>query len=132
MSWSYSGDPTKSKLDECRFLLGDTNESSPIMQDEEIQYIISQAGNNENKLRYELFQQAATIFARDIKRTLGPQSEDPTSRLNFFKQQSEIYKTKLTSAAGISLPKYAHPKVFRIGMQNNPPWPIGKGGKFHV
>ena len=131
MSWSYSGNPAASKLDECRFLLGDVNEAAPIMQDEEIHYIISQAGTDENKLRYELFKQAATIFARDIKRSLGPQSEDPTARLSFFREQAEIYKVKLTSA-GISLPKYAHPKVFTKGMHNNPPWPGGKGGMFHV
>lgn len=129
MSWSYSGDPSKSALDECRFLLGDTNESKPIMQDEEIHYIISHSGGNENMLRYELFKQAATIFARDIKRSLGPQSEDPTSRLNFFKAQAELYKAKVSSGSGISLPKYAHPKVFGKGMHNNPPW---RGGRSHV
>lgn len=127
MSWSYSGDPQTSKLDECRFLIGDTNEASPIMQDEEIDYIITTTGDNVNLLRYELFKQAATIFARDIKRTLGPQSEDPTTRLSFFKEQLEFYKAKLNST-GLSLPKYAHPKVFRRGMQNNPPWYRRKGG----
>ena len=127
MSWNYSGDPTKSELDECRFLLGDTNKDSPIMQDEEIQYIISQANGNVNRLRYMLFTQAATIFSRDIKRSLGPQSEDPTNRLNYFREQAKSYKEKLTSASGLSIPKYAHPKVFGKGMQNNPPW-RNKGG----
>lgn len=131
MSWSYSGNPSASEIDACRFLIGDTNEESPIMQDEEIQYIISEANGNEDKLRYELFRHAATIFARDIKRSLGPQSEDPTERLNFFKEQMNIYKNKL-STSGISIPKYAHPKVFRRGMQNNPPWPHGKGGRLNV
>lgn len=133
MSFTYSGDPATSKLDECRFLIGDTDESMPIMQDEEIQYIIAEVGDNENKLRYTLFKQAATIFAKDIKRSLGPQSEDPTSRLEFFKGQMESYKAKLTMASGLSIPKYAYPKVFRKGMQNNPPWPpSGIGGKFNV
>lgn len=121
MSWTYSGDPTQSRLDECRFLIGDTVESAPIMQDEEITYLISQFGNSENKLKYELYRRAATVFSRDIKRSLGPQSEDPTSRLNFYKEQANIYKAKLNSS-GLSVPKYAHPKVFRRGMQNNPPY----------
>lgn len=127
MSWSYSGNPMDSQLDACRFLIGDTNENAPIMQDEEIDYIISQAGGNENKLKYYLFNQAATIFSRDIKRTLGPQSEDPTDRLNFFKAQAEYYKV-VANSSGLSVPKYAHPKVFRRGIQNNPPWPSMKGG----
>lgn len=127
MSWTYSGDPASSQLDECRFLIGDTNIDTPIMQDEEIQYIITEFGTNENKLRYELFKQAATIFSRDIKRSLGPQSEDPTERLKFFKEQAASYKAKLSSS-GISFPKVSYPKVFRKGMHSNPPWPPRKGG----
>lgn len=121
MSFSYSGNPSNSPLDECRFLLGDTDENNPIMRDEEINYIIAQSGNNTDLLRYTLFMQAATIFARAIKRSLGPQSEDPTSRLKFFEAQAAEYKRKL-SARGLSIPKYAYPKVFSKGMQNNPPW----------
>lgn len=128
MSWTYSGNPQSSALDECRFLIGDTNQSNPIMQDEEIKYLIDEYGGNENKLRYELFKQASTIFARDIKRSLGPQSEDPTSRLSFFKEQMDFYKAKISNA-GISIPKYSHPKVFKRGMQNNPPW---RGGRSDV
>ena len=128
MSWTYSGNPQNNKIDECRFLIGDTNVHSPIMQDEEIKYLVDEYGENENRLRYELFKQASTIFARDIKRSLGPQSEDPTSRLSFFKEQMDFYKAKMFSA-GISVPKYSHPKVFRRGMQNNPPW---RGGHSDV
>ena len=127
MSWNYSGNPKESKKDEYRFLLGDTDASAPIMQDEEIQYIIDTYGSNEDQAKHELFSRAATIFSRDIKRSLGPQSEDPTSRLKYFQEQASSYKAKLASA-GLSVPKYAHPKVFRRGMQNNPPWhPFGRG-----
>lgn len=125
MSWTYSGDPQRSLIDECRFLLGDTNKDAPIMQDEEIQYIIDTYGKNKNALMYELFKHAATIFSRDIKRSLGPQSEDPTTRLAFYKDQMQLYKSKMTSA-GLSLPKYSSPKIFSKGMQNNPPWRPGK------
>ena len=127
MSWTYSGDPASSKIDECRFLIGDTNENAPIMQNEEIEYLISKSDDDENKLRYELFRHAATIFARDIKRSLGPQSEDPTERLRYFKEQEYFYKNKLASA-GLSMPRYAHPKVFRRGMHNNPQWKPRSGG----
>ena len=127
MSFTYSNDPSSSKVDECRFLLGDTDETQPVLQNEEIEYIIASAGSNRDKLLYELFSQAATAFSRQIKRSLGPQSEDPTTRLEFFKEKACEYKSRLTSG-GISIPKFAHPKVFRIGMQNNPPWPKKPGG----
>lgn len=133
MSWSYSGNPKESPIDEVRFLVGDTNKNEPILQDEEIQYLIDEYGANANVLRYYVFTHVATIFARDTKRTLGPQSEDPTKRLEYFQQQAKHYEGLLASA-GISLPKYAYPKVFRKGMQNNPPWPlrVGKRGDYLV
>lgn len=124
MSWTYSGNPASSKLDECRFLISDTNQSEPIMQDEEIQYIIDSSNGNDNVLYYQLFSRAATIFSRDIKRRLGPQSEDPTERLKYFSNQASYYKSKMASA-GLSLPKYSYPKVFRKGMHSNPVWPAG-------
>ena len=122
MSFSYSGDPASSILDECRFLLGDTTDTAPILQDEEINYIIAQSGSDKTLLCYNLFKRASTLFARDIRRSLGPQSEDPTSRLEFFMSEAESYKRKL-HARGISIPSYGGPKVFYKGMQNNPPWP---------
>ena len=125
MSFSYSGNPSESAIDECRFLLGDTDENNPIMQDEEIEYIIAQSNSDVNLLRYNLFTQAATIFARAIKRSLGPQSEDPTSRLSYFKSQAAEYKSKIASK-GLSIPKFNYPKVFYKGMHSNPPWSGGK------
>jgi hypothetical protein len=41
MSWSYSGDPSKSPKDEIRFIIGDTINADPILQDEEINFILS-------------------------------------------------------------------------------------------
>lgn len=129
MSFSYSADPSASPLDEARFLIGDTDSSNPIMQDEEIQYIIDTYGAGTNSSKYQLFDRAATLFARDIKRSLGPQSEDPTERLKFFKEQADYYK-KLLSIGGVSVPKYSYPKTFRKGMFSNPPWPTPGGGGY--
>ena len=124
MSFSYSGDPSASELDAARFLIGDTDSTSPIMQDEEIQYIIDTSSNGTltNNVKYQLFSRAATLFARDIKRSLGPQSEDPTSRLEYFKEQANYYKG-LVSAGGVSATACAYPKIFRKGMMSNPRWP---------
>ena len=130
MSWTYTGNPEVSKLDECRFMIGDTDQNHKLLQDEEIEYLIKQSKDNDNLLFYSLFMRAATIYAKEIKRTLGPQSEDPTNRVNFFKAQAAAYKAKLTSASGLSLPKYAYPKIFRKGMDNNPPWPAYGGGRY--
>ena len=38
--WTYSGDPGSSELDEVRFWVQDTDESFPLLQDEEISYLL--------------------------------------------------------------------------------------------
>lgn len=124
MSFSYSGNPASSDLDMCRFNVGDTDSQRPIMQDEEVLYLIQKNPINQNALLYQLFSHAATIYARDVKRSLGPQSEDPTERIKYFKDQAAMYKAKAASA-GLSTPSYAYPKVFSKGMHNNPPWTGG-------
>lgn len=128
MSFTYSGDPSQSELDAARFLIGDTAASAPIMQDEEIKYIMDTYGSGKltNSACYQLFNRAATLFARDIKRSLGPQMEDPTSRLDFFKEQARYYR-HLVAAGGVSVAACAYPKIFRKGMMSNPRWPAPGG-----
>ncbi len=120
MSFTYSGDPSSSEVERLRFLLMDTNEDSYLFSDEELEYLVSEYGDNEDMLLFWAFTQAATKFAYQIKRSLGPQSEDPTSRLNYFKDRADELKAKL-QVKGLSLPVYQAPKQFYKGMQDNPP-----------
>ena len=117
MTWSYSGNPASSDLDRYRFLLSDTNPDEPILQDEEIGFILDTHAS-ENMRLYQLFQRASDILARDIKKSLGPQSEDPTSRQEYFKERANYYK-RACNVTGISVPVYSQPKAFRKGMHNN-------------
>jgi hypothetical protein len=41
MTWSYSGNPGASNLDEVRFLIGDTDTSSQLLSNEEITYLLN-------------------------------------------------------------------------------------------
>jgi hypothetical protein len=43
MSWSYSGDPATSPLDQCRFWLQDIDTTYQLMQDEELLWLIEMA-----------------------------------------------------------------------------------------
>lgn len=40
MTWTYSGNPGASALDEVRFLIQDTDEDNQLLSDEEIEYLI--------------------------------------------------------------------------------------------
>ncbi|NLD21613.1 MAG: hypothetical protein GX664_03905 [Bacteroidales bacterium] len=116
MAWSYSGDPKTSEKDKYRFLIGDTNVDDPILQDEEIEFIISEHPNHNMRL-YQLYDRAADYFARKIKRTVGPIEEDPTERLQYFKQKAEYYKMRI-STPSFKAPKIS-PPIFYKGMHDN-------------
>lgn len=41
MSWTYSGDPSSSDIDEVRYLVGDTDTNEQLVSDEEINYALA-------------------------------------------------------------------------------------------
>lgn len=45
MTWTYSGNPGASTLDEVRFLIQDTNTNDQLLQDEELNYLITGYGD---------------------------------------------------------------------------------------
>lgn len=45
MTWTYSGDPGASLLDEVRFLIQDTDTNDQLLQDEEISYLLTSYGD---------------------------------------------------------------------------------------
>ena len=45
MTWSYSGDPSDSALDEIRFLIGDTDTNDQLLSNEEITYLYDAYGD---------------------------------------------------------------------------------------
>jgi hypothetical protein len=44
MAWTYSGNPGSSNLDEVRFLIGDTDSTSQLLSNEEINYLLGAYG----------------------------------------------------------------------------------------
>ena len=117
MVWTYSGDPSLSELDKYRFLIGDTIATEPVLQNGEIQFIIDSYTSNNTRL-YRLYEAAANAFAREYKRSLGPQAEDPTKRQEHFEEQARYYR-KLSVSSGLSVPVYNSEKIFTKGMHSN-------------
>lgn len=119
MSFTYSGNPATSKIDLVRFTLGDTSSTKPLLQDEEINYLADNS-KTDGALLAKAFRQAATTLGiRTVKRSLGPQSEDATERLRYFKEMAEKYEKGLVYAGVPPLPAYSSEKVFDKGMMAN-------------
>ena len=66
MSWNYSGDPSASDLDEVRFLVQDVDAGLPLLQDEEIQFLIDRWMPKYDSLTYVAAVVAATISRKFV------------------------------------------------------------------
>lgn len=85
MSWTY--DPTilqDSPKDQIRLLIGDTLESDPLLQDEEIQFYIGQYPNDVKRAALASVNVIITRICSTPDYTLGPYSESNGSRLKAF------------------------------------------------
>lgn len=119
MTFSYTGDPTESDVARLRFILGDTNSYAPIMQDEELQYIVDTYTTEKQRLAVAFRQCANILGAKLVKRSLGPQSEDATKRHDYFSAMADKYERDLSYAGVPPLPDYQSDKVFEKNMMAN-------------
>ena len=85
MSWNYNPENLKdSPIDQIRLLIGDTLESDPLLQDEEIQFYLDQAPNDINRAALASVNVIITRICSTPDYTLGPYSESNGSRLKAF------------------------------------------------
>jgi len=139
MTWSYSGNPASSPLDEMRFVLGDTtpntglDPNNELLQNEEINYALN---------KYPDFFTAAVVlceaiiakFTRMVDETTGDESVSASQRAEQFRKMAEDlrkkigFSTLLLYAGGTS--KAADQQLnsdtdrvkpqFEVGMDDNP------------
>ena len=138
MTATYSGNPADSDLDAVRFHLGDTNLSSPLLQDEEIQYLLDQNLSAMSLLRVCALaaEDIAGRFAREVSVSGDGASVDLASLQMKFEQLATSLRERAKDQAlgnpssgaawggGIDLWE-AHdpsvkPFVFSVGMHDNP------------
>ena len=119
MAFTYSGDPGTSTLDYIRFMLGDTNEASVILQDAEINFIIASTQITNNQLASAFRAAATALGAKAVAKKLGPQTEDASARLKYYTAQAERYERLGKYSATPPLPDYQSDLVFEKGMMEN-------------
>lgn len=120
MAATYTGNPSTNDIDRLRFMVGDMDVTQPLMQDAEYQYIIDMYPDNQSKQVATAFRQAATcIGIKATKRSLGPQSEDNSVRLNYYATMADKFEKIALYTAVPPLPDYASEKVFEKDMMAN-------------
>ena len=102
MTWTYSGDPSSSDKDAVRFLIGDTDSTDPIMQDEEIVWLLSQHGTP-SKAAYHAALSAAGKYARLVSQEAGRIKVKAESKFEQYRALSEQLREDMKT--GFSLKK---------------------------
>lgn len=112
MSWSYSGNPSSSTLDEVRFLIGDTDTTDQLIQNEEITYLLTETDGNVYEAAIYAARSIAAKFSREADKKIGDYSISASQRASAFfnlaKQLELSQKKNLVSkvrpyAGGISV-----------------------------
>ncbi len=111
MAFTYDGTPDTSERDWLRFMIGDTNEDTAMLQDAEIVYILNNYSTKRAQLAIAYRQCANHLAAKTVKRKLGPQSEDGTERMKYYARMAKHYENTAYSGTP-PLPSYASEKVF--------------------
>jgi hypothetical protein len=93
MTFSYSGNPSDSDKDAIRFLIQDTDEDEPFLQDEEIIFIASHWVLSES-IYYAAAQAAETIAAR-FAREVTVNSDSQTVSTSELQQKFQLLAERL-------------------------------------
>lgn len=130
MSFSYSGDPSKSAKDRVRWELGDTASRSALQTDEEIQAAIALEASVEGAIA-RCADAIATKFRRQVNIKVGPMAYDYSRRAehwdavrDYFRQQAEAGSLSIPGGPDYDPTKPYDPKrsggYFRAGMHDRP------------
>lgn len=121
MTWTYSGNPGNSDLDQVRFIIGDTDERDPQLTDEEIQFLLSEGTS---PLRASIAACSALIakYTRQVNYYLGPERSFASQRAQQYRALRADLQRKLSlKNADFSWDSSIQGKnVFDIGMHDAP------------
>lgn len=69
--WTYSGNPGYSAKDQVRFLIGDTDKKNPLLEDGEIEWVLSQYQNTPINAAIRCCETVISKFSRLADETVG-------------------------------------------------------------
>lgn len=118
MTWSYSGDPTKSDLDMVRFTIGDTEEDTHRVTDEEIRAFLN-LGKSVKETALICLQFMLVKLADECDYKIGPEQVTASQR---YKQTKAIYDEldrDLKASNIVPQGPQKASEIFNVGMQDN-------------
>lgn len=106
MTWTYSGDPDGERKDEVRFLVGDTDATAKMVQDEEIEFVLKQYPPASGKPAYlaaaHVCDALAGKFARKVQQSVGPLAASNQQQYEHYVAEAQRYRVLyLTNGVGV-------------------------------
>lgn len=101
MTWTYAGDPSQDNRSAVRFLVGDTDSADQQIQDEEIDWLLSQNGSDVYQAALAACTSLSARYARRANKTVGNLSIQYS---NLAKQYDDQYKRIERQAARHTVP----------------------------
>lgn len=96
MTWTYDGDPNGDRKDEVRLMVGDTVETAPMMQDEEIEYLLVLHPPVEGKAAWLAAAFAcdalAGKFARQVQQSIGALSRSAQQMYEHYRDLAAHFR----------------------------------------
>jgi hypothetical protein len=130
VTWTYSGDPAASSLDETRFLIGDTDTTDQQLANEEINFCLTRAGTA-TSAAIMACERLISKFTRLVSQSVGSVSVSYSDRAKQYRELVATLRRGLTPtpyAGGISISDEESVEadtdrdapLFSVGMHDNP------------
>lgn len=100
MTWTYSGDPSSTNRDAVRFLIGDTDNTSQLVTDEEIAYMLTQEGSTSSAAA-RVCRSLAAKYARFMDQSVGDLNISYSQRFKQFSEMAAKLESDASSRVGI-------------------------------
>ena len=94
MTWTYSGDPSANNRDAVRFAVGDTDTADQQLSDEEIAYLLIDAGGVKSAA-IAAIRSLIAKFARAVDKSVGDLSVSYSQRLEHYKTLEKTLRADL-------------------------------------
>ena len=110
MTWTYSGDPASNARDSIRFLIGDTDTTDQLINDEEIAWMNNQVTGSDTATTgvYTVAVRAcltiASKFARMADKSVGDLSVTMSQKATGYREQAKALKALALAEGGVPTP----------------------------
>ena len=110
MTWTYSGNPSASALDAIRFLIGDTDTNDPLISNEEIAWVNSEASGSSSgttalyDAAYRSCLFVASKLARLADKSIGDLQVSMSQKAQGYLRQSQELKALAQRHGGVPTP----------------------------